>query len=94
VPIHKRRLSAHAGVLALRNPRRSLTTPAVAKSLRPWPEPQYTISGWTLTMTSSGIKQWDAWGVAPVRPGGERVMTLKEGNKEGHAELKVTHVII
>jgi hypothetical protein len=47
VSIQKRRLSAHAGVLALRNPRRSLTTPAVAKSLRPWPEPKSTISGRT-----------------------------------------------
>ena len=47
VPIHKRHLSVHAGVLALRNPRRSRTTPAVAKSLRPWPEPKSTISGWT-----------------------------------------------
>jgi hypothetical protein len=47
VSIHKRHLSAHAGVLALRNPRRRRTTPAVAKSLRPWPEPKSTISGWT-----------------------------------------------
>jgi hypothetical protein len=33
---------------SLRNPRRRWTTPAVAKSLRPWPEPKSTISGWTL----------------------------------------------
>jgi tetratricopeptide (TPR) repeat protein len=54
--IHKRRLSVHAGVLALRNPRRSLTTPAVAKSLRPWPEPQSTISGWTLSKIGARVK--------------------------------------
>jgi hypothetical protein len=45
VLIQKRRLSAHAGVFVLRNPRPSLTTPAVAKSLRPWPEPKSVISG-------------------------------------------------
>ena len=44
VSIHERYLSARAGVLVLCNPRRSLTTPAVAKSLRPWPEPKSTIS--------------------------------------------------
>jgi hypothetical protein len=26
--------------------RRSRATPAVAKGLRPWPEPKSTISGW------------------------------------------------
>ncbi len=56
--IHKRRLTAHAGVLALRNPRRCLTPPAVAKSLRPWPGPLSTISGWALILffyTPTGV---------------------------------------
>jgi hypothetical protein len=58
VPIHKRRLSAHAGVLALRHPRPNLTAPAVAKSLRPWPEPKSTISGWTLDKCNAAGGGW------------------------------------
>ncbi|MGA9263226.1 MAG: hypothetical protein WBV95_14720, partial [Desulfobacterales bacterium] len=43
---------AQAGVLAFCNPRRRKTTPAVAKTLRPWPEPKSTISEWKQVQSS------------------------------------------
>jgi hypothetical protein len=59
VQIQKQHLLAQAGVLAnLKSsitPRRDRATPAVSNSLRPWPEPKSTVSGWALSEFSSTV---------------------------------------
>ena len=54
VSTHKRHLSSRVSALVLCNPRRRATSPAVAKSLRPWWESKSIISGRTLIMKISG----------------------------------------